>query len=175
MSQVIKGFIHVYTGNGKGKTTAALGLTLRALGAGFKVFFGQFLKSGEYSEIKALKTFVPQVEIAQFGRGCFIRGKPSPEDYRLAREGWSLAKEKILSGNFQLVVLDEFNLALHFGLIPLDEVLEFLAQKPLPSELVLTGRYAPPALIEIADLVTEMREIKHYYHLGLKARKGIEK
>ncbi|OAG27453.1 cob(I)yrinic acid a,c-diamide adenosyltransferase [Thermodesulfatator autotrophicus] len=169
------GYVQVYTGNGKGKTTAALGLALRALGAGFKVFLGQFLKSGEYSEIKALKKFEPAIEVFQFGRGCFIKGKPSEEDIRLAKEGFSLCREKILSGEFNLVILDELNLVLHFGLLELDAVLELLKIRPKHIEIVITGRYAPPELIQAADLVTEMREIKHYYQQGILARRGIEK
>ncbi len=170
-----KGYVQVYTGNGKGKTTAALGLALRALGAGFQVFLGQFLKSGTYSEIKALEVFSPKIEIRQFGKGCFIRGNPSEEDFRLAREGFLLCQEKINSGIYQLVILDELNLAIHFGLIPEDEILKLVRQKPANVEVVITGRYAPQALIEAADLVTEMREIKHYYRQGVKARVGIEK
>ncbi len=170
-----KGYVQVYTGNGKGKTTAALGLALRALGAGFRVFLGQFLKSGVYSEIKALEKFAPRIEIRQFGRGCFVKGNPSEEDIRLAKEGFSLSRRKVLSSDFELVILDELNLAIHFGLLPLEEVLELVKEKPAGVELVITGRYAPEALIEVADLVTEMREIKHYYRRGVKARVGIEK
>ena len=175
MPGLSKGFVQVYTGNGKGKTTAALGLSLRALGAGFRVFFAQFLKSGEYSEIKALKVFEPRVEIAQFGKGCFVRGRPGPEDFELARKGFSLCRAKVLSRDFELVVLDELNLALHFGLIPLEEVLSLIEERPQGVELVITGRYAPEPLLEAADLVTEMREVKHYYRQGVKARVGIEK
>ncbi|WP_457755830.1 cob(I)yrinic acid a,c-diamide adenosyltransferase [Thermodesulfatator indicus] len=169
------GYVQVYTGNGKGKTTAALGLALRALGAGFRVFLGQFIKSSEYNEIKALRKFEPAVEIAQFGRGCFIKGKPSPEDYQLAQEGFAFCQEKILSGQFNLVILDELNLVLHFGLLDLAKVLELLKVRPRHTEIVITGRYAPPELIEAADLVTEMREIKHYFRQGVAAREGIEK
>ncbi len=175
MPMLSRGFVQIYTGDGKGKTTAALGLSLRALGAGFRVFFAQFLKSGEYSEIKALKVFAPRVEIAQFGRGCFVRGRPEKEDFELAQRGLRLAREKIFSGAFELVVLDELNLALHFGLIPLEEVLSLLEERPQGVELVITGRYAPKPLLEVADLVTEMREVKHYYRQGVKARVGIEK
>ncbi len=170
-----KGYVQIYTGNGKGKTTAALGLALRALGAGFRVFLGQFLKSGVYSEIKALKTFASQIEIRQFGKGCFVKGKPSEKDFELARQGFSLCREKIYSGQYQLVILDELNLALHFGLIPVKDILELIEHKPEGVELVITGRYAPDILIEVADLVTEMLEVKHYYHKGIKARVGIEK
>ena len=170
-----KGYLQVYTGNGKGKTTAALGLALRALGAGFKVFLGQFLKSGLYNEIKSLKSFEPQIEIKQFGRGVFVRGKPTLEDQELAQRGWQVCQEKIFGEEFQLVILDELNLALYFGLLSLADVLETLKRRPQSVEVVITGRYAPAELIEIADLVTEMKEIKHYYRKGVKAREGIEK
>ncbi len=170
-----KGYLQVYTGNGKGKTTAALGLTLRALGAGFRVFWGQFLKSGEFSEIKALRHFEPQIEIHQFGQGRFVRGKPSPEDFQGARKGWRLCQEALFSQRFSLLVFDELNLALYFALLSLEEVLATLAQKPTGVEVVVTGRYAPQELIDLADLVTEMREIKHYFQQGVKARVGIER
>ncbi len=170
-----KGYLQVYTGNGKGKTTAALGLTLRALGAGFQVFWGQFLKSGEFSEIKALRHFEPQIKIQQFGQGRFVRGKPSPEDVQGAQEGWRICQEALFSREFSLVVLDELNLALYLGLLPLEEVLTTLKRRPAEVEVVITGRYAPEELIDLADLVTEMREVKHYFHKGVKARVGIEK
>ncbi len=170
-----KGYLQVYTGNGKGKTTAALGLALRAMGAGFRVFLGQFLKSGDFSEIKALKSFGDQIEIRQFGKGCFVRGRPSEEDVALAKEGWKSCQEALFSGNFQLLIFDELNLALYFDLLSLEEVLSPLRKRPLSSEVVITGRYAPEALIEMADLVTEMKEVKHYYRKGVRARVGIEK
>ncbi len=170
-----KGFVQVYTGDGKGKTTAALGLILRALGAGFKVALVQFLKKGVYSEIKALERFRPQIEIYQFHQGGFIKGEPRPEVKEVLQRGWLKAQELILNRAFQLVVLDEINLVLHLDLIPLKEVLETLAQRPSHVEVVLTGRNAPEALLEAADLVTEMRKVKHYYDRGVKARVGIEK
>jgi len=171
----IEGYLQIYTGNGKGKTTAAIGLAIRALGAGFEVFLGQFLKSGEYSEIKALHRFEPQIEIYQFGRGCFVRGRPSPEDYQEAQAGWQRCLEALTSPKFRLLIFDELNLALYFGLLKLDEVLEALKARPRDKEVVITGRYAPKELIDLADLVTEMREIKHYYQKGVLARVGIEK
>ncbi len=170
-----QGYLQVYTGNGKGKTTAALGLALRAMGAGFRVFLGQFLKSGDYSEIKALRHFEPQIEIQQFGKGCFVKGKPSPKDFRLAEEGWKRCEQALFSEEFQLLIFDELNLAFYFGLLPLEEVLAVLKKRPPSTEIVITGRYAPKDLIEMADLVTEMREVKHYYQKGVKARVGIEK
>jgi len=171
----LRGYLQIYTGNGKGKTTAAIGLTIRALGAGWKIFFGQFLKKGEYSELKVLKGFGSQVLIQQFGTGCFVRGKPSSQDYQAAQRGWEACSKALLSGEFQLCVFDELNLALHFKLLNLEEVLARLAARPAHVEVVVTGRYAPLELLEAADLVTEMREIKHYYRQGVKARLGIEK
>lgn len=168
-----KGYIHVYTGNGKGKTTAAFGLALRALCAGKKVFIGQFVKGMEYSELKIVDYF-KNVEIHQFGRGCFIRNQPSKEDYEAARLGLCKSKGAMLSNQYDVIVLDEINIALFFGLVTLEEVLDLIKLKPEKTELILTGRYAPKEIIECADLVTEMKEVKHYYTKGVMARKGIE-
>ncbi len=170
-----KGYIHIYTGNGKGKTTAALGLILRACGAGLKVYFGQFMKRREHSEVIALRKFGDQVKVDQFGSGVFVKGHPSEEDHIKARDGLARAREALVSGNYDLVVLDEINVAVANGLISVDEVLELVAAKPDNVEFVLTGRRADPRLIEKADVVTEMTEIKHYYKNGVKAREGIEK
>ncbi len=171
----MKGYIQVYTGDGKGKTTAALGLALRALGAGLRVALIQFLKKGEYSEIRALTNFGPWVEVWQFHSGGFVRGEPDEAVKEAVAQGWDKARKIILSGDFEVVILDEINLVLHLGLIPVSEVLEVLSSRPEGVEVVLTGRYAPQALIEAADLVTEMRKVKHYYDRGVPARKGIEK
>jgi len=170
-----KGYIQVYTGEGKGKTTAALGLSLRALGAGLKVAFIQFLKKGNYSEIRALSRFEPWVRIYQFHEGGFVHGRPDEAVRKAVAEGWRQAREILSSGEFQLVVLDEINPALSMGLLPLEEVLEALRERPSSVEVVLTGRNAPGPLLEAADLVTEMREVKHYYRRGVPARVGIEK
>ncbi len=175
MTQEFRGYVQVYTGDGKGKTTAALGLSLRALGAGFRVAFVQFLKKGEYSEIRALRRFEPQVEIYQFHAGGFVKGRPDEAVRRAVAEGWQKARALILNGRYQLVVLDEINLVLSMGLLPLEEVLAVLRDRPSPVEVVLTGRGAPEALLEVADLVTEMRKLKHYYDRGVPARIGIEK
>ncbi len=175
MDKEFRGYVQVYTGNGKGKTTAALGLALRALGAGFRVALVQFLKKGAYSEIKALERFAPQVEIYQFHEGGFVRGQPDEAVRKTVREGWNKARELITSGRFQLVILDEINLVLSMGLLSLDEVLDTLRRRPSSVEVVLTGRYAPEALMAAADLVTEMRALKHYYRKGVTAREGIEK
>jgi cob(I)alamin adenosyltransferase len=168
-------FIHVYTGDGKGKTTAALGLILRAVGDGWRVLFVQFLKKGEFSEIKSLKRFGDQVTICQYGSGSFINGKPSEEEMEIARSGLNEIKLAMEKGTYDLIVLDEINVAVHLGLISVKSILNFLEKKPVNVELVFTGRWAPKEIIDRADLVTEMRNIKHYFNKGIKARKGIEK
>jgi cob(I)alamin adenosyltransferase len=168
-----RGYVHIYTGNGKGKTTAALGMSLRCVCAGKRVFFGQFIKAWEYSELKA-GDFLPNFEIVQFGNGCFIGREPEEEDYTAARKGLARCDEILQSGDHDLVVLDEVNVALSYGLFEVEEVIGVLERRDPGVEVVLTGRYAPQELIDIADLVTEMREIKHYYHEGIGARKGIE-
>ena len=171
----MKGYIHVYTGDGKGKTTAALGLAIRAAGAGLKVFFCQFLKSGNYSEHEALKRFSDLIEVRQYGRGCFIRSEPQKEDIEAATKGLLEVKDVISSGKYDVVILDEANIAIYYGLIKLDQLIEILKSRPSHVEVVITGRNADPKLIEEADLVTEMREIKHYYKKGVLARTGIER
>lgn len=168
-----KGQIHIYTGNGKGKTTAALGLSLRAVCAGKKVFFGQFIKGMDYSELKAAG-YLPGFEIRQFGRDCFIYNEPKEEDILAAREGLNICKEIIKNEYYDLVVLDELNIALYYKLFTVEEVIEMLENRAEKVEIVITGRYAPQELIDLAHLVTEMKEIKHYYKTGLEARKGIE-
>ena len=170
-----KGYLQVYTGNGKGKTTAALGLTLRAVGNGARVFIAQFMKNGAYGEIKALQNFNPRVRVQQFGTGKFLQNEIDLEDYQSCRQGILTIKKIWLSGNYNLVILDEINVALFYGLLSLKELMDIVKLKPNSMELVFTGRYAPPELLEVADLVTEMREIKHYYHIGLAARLAIEK
>ncbi len=168
-----KGQIQIYTGSGKGKTTAALGLSLRGVCAGKKVFFGQFIKGMDYSELKAGE-YLPGFEIRQFGRDCFIYNDPVEEDIAAAKEGLAICKEILNKGEYDIVVLDELNIALHYKLFSLEDVMEMLENKCEKTEVVITGRYAPKELIEMADLVTEMKEIKHYYKKGLQARKGIE-
>jgi cob(I)alamin adenosyltransferase len=169
-----KGLVQIYTGDGKGKTTAALGLSLRAAGRGLKVFIAQFAKGMFYGELEALKRFAPQITLHQYGRKCFIRDEPTEEDVRLAREGWQEIRDVLKRAEYDLVILDEIGIALHYQLISLEEVRELIRLKPDGVELVLTGRKIPEALYEQADLVTEMREIKHYYNAGVQARKGIE-
>jgi cob(I)alamin adenosyltransferase len=172
-----KGYVQVYTGNGKGKTTASLGLALRAAGHGLKTVIIQFMKGWiDYGELAGVRMLAPYVEIHQAGRDTFVNRKnPDPEDVRLARQGFELAKETILGRRADIVVLDEINCAVDFGLLPVDEVLELVRNKPDGMELVLTGRGAPREIVDAADLVTEMREVKHYYAKGVDARTGVER
>jgi len=170
----MQGLIQVYTGDGKGKTTAALGLALRAAGAGLKVFIGQFLKGAEYSEIKAMRQLAPGIEIKQYGRRCFIKDKPDEEDIRLAQNGLREMESVIQSGDYNLVILDEANIAVYYNLFSVDELLKVVQNRPKQVEIVITGRNADSRIIAAADLVTEMREIKHYYQKGIAARLGIE-
>ncbi|MFQ5712106.1 MAG: cob(I)yrinic acid a,c-diamide adenosyltransferase [Candidatus Geothermarchaeales archaeon] len=169
-----EGLVHVYTGDGKGKTTAALGLAMRACGHGFRVYMIQFMKGGwDYGELRVAEK-LPNFTIRQFGRPTLVdKGKPSKIDVDLAREALSHAKEVVGSGKYDIVILDEVNVALEWKLIELSEVLEMIREKPRSVELVLTGRYAPRELVEVADLVTEMREVKHPYSRGILARKGL--
>jgi cob(I)alamin adenosyltransferase len=172
----MKGYVQVYTGDGKGKTTAALGLAIRAVGAGYKVFIGQFIKMGEYSEIKALKERVSDmVTIEQFGSGRFVKGTPTPEQIELARKGIERIQSVMVSGEFQVIILEEANIAVSLGLLSSEQLLALIDTKPKNVELVFTGRNAPDFLMNKADLVTEMKEIKHYFKKGVRARTGIEK
>lgn len=169
-----KGYIHVYTGNGKGKTTAAFGLALRAIGAGKKVYVGQFVKSMKYNETKTVK-YLPNLEVEQFGRNCFIYKDPEEKDIELAKEGLEKCKEILSKGEFDIVVLDELTIALFYKLLTVEEVLKVLEKRDPKIEVIITGRYAPEELIDKADLVTEMKELKHYYAKGVEARDGIER
>ena len=171
----MKGYVQVYTGNGKGKTTAAIGLAIRSLGAGWRVFIAQFLKAGEYSEHKALAKFSDHLTIKTYGRNVFIKGKPEDEDIRLAQAAYEEIAEIVASGRYNLVILDEANVAVHYGLLTVDQILDLVDRRAEGVELVITGRYAHPQLLDRADLVTEMREVKHYYQRGIKARRGVEK
>ena len=169
------GYVQVYTGDGKGKTTAAIGLAIRAVGAGWPVFFAQFLKAGTYSEHKALARISDQLTIKTYGRNVFIKGEPEDEDRRLAQTAYQEIVEIVVSGHYRLVVLDEANVAVHYGLITVDQILDLIHRKAEGVELLITGRHAHSRLIDRADLVTEMREVKHYFHRGTKARVGVEK
>lgn len=176
-----QGYIQVYTGDGKGKTTAAFGLAVRALCAGKSVYIGQFVKSMKYHETRIEELFSMAgesfgcIRIEQLGRGCFIDQDPEAVDVAMAREGLQRCAEHMRSGDYDVVILDELCIALHFGLLRLDEVLGVLAQRNPHTEVVITGRKAPQGLIDVADLVTEMREIKHYYNEGVLSRDGIER
>ena len=169
------GYVHVYTGNGKGKTTAALGLCLRAVGAGYRVYIAQFMKAGDYSELRALQRLGDQVTLEQFGSGRFVRGTPSEEDRQKARKGLQSALTALKGGGYQMVILDECLVALNQGLLSMDELQSILDLRPPAVELILTGRHAPSHVTAQADLVTEMQEVKHYFHQGIMARDGIEK
>jgi cob(I)alamin adenosyltransferase len=168
-----RGFIHLYTGNGKGKTTAAIGLALRAAGAGKKVFIAQFVKGMPYSELNLLEK-IQEISYRQFGSDCFIVNQPTEKDIELARNGLEETSGIIKSGKYDVVILDEACIAVYYKLFTSKELIKVVLSKPLPVEIVITGRYASEELIEIADLVTEMKEIKHYYTKGIEARKGIE-
>ena len=175
MERFSKGLIQVYTGTGKGKTTCALGLGLRALGQGLRVYIIQFLKGRETGESRTAARLAPELTLRYFGRpGLGKLRSPTPEDLRIVREAWDLARRVINAGEHDLVILDEINLALAFGQVPLAEVLETLSLRPPGVEVVLTGRQAPPELLELADLVTEMHPVKHYLKIGVPAREGIE-
>ena len=170
----MQGFVQVYTGDGKGKTTAALGLALRAAGAGLRVYFGQFIKNADYSEIKALARFADCITVRQFGRGCFLLTEPAPEDRAAARRALDGIGLALVSGDYDLVIADEANVAVALGLIEPDDLVALIDQRPEQVELVLTGRGAPDAVLARADLVTEMRCVRHYYDRGVLARQGIE-
>jgi cob(I)alamin adenosyltransferase len=174
------GYFQVYTGNGKGKTTAAIGLGVRALGAGMSVYIGQFIKGMRYSEIATLETLAAalgpgRLVVEQYGRGCFIHRDPEQADIDLASEGLARARDALVSGRYGLVILDELNVAIKVGVIAEADALAIVAARPPAVELVVTGRYATEAMLATADLVTEMREIRHYYKNGVEARDGIER
>lgn len=169
-----QGRIHLYTGDGKGKTTAAFGLAVRALCAGKSVYIGQFVKSMKYNETKIGRLF-ERVCIEQSGRGCFIGTAPEPADIEAAEKGLTRCAERLSSGRWDVVILDELTIALHFGLLHIEAVLGALQRRHPAVETVITGRYAPQRLVEAADLVTEMREVKHYYTQGILARDGIDR
>jgi len=169
-----RGLVLVNTGNGKGKTTAALGAALRAAGAGMQVCIIQFLKgSWKYGELESLKK-IPEIEIHQMGTGFTWEKESLDEDRQLARTAWEKCREAILSGRYGMVICDELNYVLGYGLLDTDEVISFLEQRPENVHIMLTGRNAPESVQEIADLVTEMREVKHHFKKGVKAQKGIE-
>jgi len=171
----MKGYVQVYTGNGKGKTTAAMGLAVRAIGAGKKVFIGQFAKSRHYSELETIDKLLKNITIRQYGMGCFIYDKPGVEDIQAAQTGLKEITEIIKSDEYDIIILDEANIAVYYNLISEDELIAAIRKRNERTEILITGRYATQKIIDFADLVTEMKEIKHYYQQGVQARVGIEK
>lgn len=174
MDTMERGYVQIYTGNGKGKTTASLGLTLRAVGRGMKVYIGQFMKGQDYGELNSVH-YLPGVTLEQYGDpGWCFKGRQTPEQYAMAAAGLEKARAALGSGQYDLVVLDEFNMAVWFELLKVEDQLALIDLKPATTELVMTGRNAHPDVIARADLVTEMREVKHYYQQKVPARVGIE-
>jgi len=175
LSKYDKGLVFVYTGNGKGKTTAAIGQALRAIGHGLKVLMIQFMKGRKYGEVVAAEKYIPNFVIYQCGLDSFVmRKNPAPIDVDMAQQGLTLAREAISSGEYHLVILDEINVAVDFGLLAVADVVEMIKGKPPAINLILTGRYASAEIIEHADTVSEIRELKHHYTAGIKERAGIE-
>jgi len=176
MSKLKQGFVQIYTGNGKGKSTAALGQSVRAAGFGLKTYIAQFMKEYPYSELNSLKHLSEWITIEQFGGDDFVYRKelPGEEELAKARKGLQTSKEKMLSGHYDLIILDEAIVAIYFKLIETKDLVSFIKEKPENVELILTGRYCPAELIDLADLATEMKEVKHYYQKGITSRKGIE-
>ncbi len=172
-----KGYIQIYTGNGKGKTTCMLGLTLRASGAGKKIYIGQFMKDDEYSEIKAIREFLPNVTVEQYGTGKGFAKKGNLKDYDIScgNNGYDRAIEVLQKNEYDIYIFDEINVAVYMEILTENQILDLMDKKPENVELILTGRYALDSVKEKADLVTEMKEIKHYYTKGVMARVGIEK
>lgn len=170
-----RGLTMLITGDGKGKTTSAFGQALRAIGQGYQVCIIQFMKSRKYGEVMAIEKYIPNITIFQFGLDSFVmRENTAQVDIDLARQGFIKAKEIIQNGEYNLIILDEINIAVDFDLIPEELVLDLIKNKPPELDLMLTGRYASKKLIEIADLVSEVKEIKHHYNAGIKNRAGIE-
>lgn len=172
-----KGLVIVFTGAGKGKTTAAMGMALRAVGHGMRVLMIQFIKGGwRYGEREAAKKLDPGFELIPMGKGFirFDKGGPAPEDIQAVREAWAFFEERMASNRYGMIILDEINNVVDYGLLPVEEVLSAISAKPAQLHLVLTGRNAHPRVVERADLVTEMKEIKHPFQQGVKAQKGVE-
>jgi len=173
--KTVKGLVIIITGNGKGKTTAAFGQALRAIGQGYKVFVLQFMKGRKYGEFIAADKYLPHLTIRMSGLDSFVmRDNPAAIDIELAEKGLDEAQKAINSGKYDMVILDEINVALDFKLIKLKEVIELIKNKPEELDLILTGRYAPKEIIKLADTVSEVKEIKHHYMAGIKDRAGIE-
>jgi cob(I)alamin adenosyltransferase len=170
-----KGLVQVYTGDGKGKTTAAFGQALRAIGQGYRVCVIQFMKGRKYGECLAAERHLPNLTVHLSGLDSFVmRDNPAPLDIELASQGLDIARKAIASGDYEMVILDEINVAADFRLIPLDDIIDLVKSKPASVDLILTGRYAPPEIIALADTVSEIREVRHHYRAGVKERAGIE-
>lgn len=171
-----QGYIQVYTGNGKGKTTAAIGQAIRAAGNGLSVYFVQFMKNYPYGEVELLQTLSAHITLKRYGTDDFVfkKEEPSRELIREMRTGLTEAEEAMRSGTFDLIILDEILVSIYFKLFSVKTVLQFLKKKPKNVEIILTGRYCPEAISDRADLVTKMKEVKHYYQKGVRARRGIE-
>jgi len=170
-----KGYVQVYTGNGKGKTTAMLGLALRAYGAGLKIYIGQFIKNMEYNEVKFINKYLPNIDFEQYGAGCIFARDITYNDINSAKNGLSRVREAVFSEKYDIVMLDEINIAIHYGLVSVEDILDLINRKPPHVELVLTGRNAAKEVIAAADLVSEVSAVKHYYEQGVLAREGVEK
>ena len=170
-----RGLVIVITGNGKGKTTSAFGQALRAAGQGLNVFIMQFMKGRDHGEYKAVRKYLPQITIRRSGLDSFVmRDNPAQIDIELARRGFEAVKKAASSGKYDMLILDEINVAVDFKLIPVEDLIDFIKNKPPALDLVLTGRYAPRALVKLADTVSEVKEIRHHYAAGIKDRAGIE-
>lgn len=176
MNKLDKGYIQVYTGNGKGKSTAAIGQAVRAAGFGLKTYIAQFMKEYPYNELVSLARLKDWITIEQFAGDEFVYRKelPNRDELDRAKRGLERAKAMMLSNKYDLIILDEILVSIHFGLFNDEEILTFMKLKPGNVELILTGRYCPDKILDAADLVTEMKAIKHYYQRGVLARKGIE-
>lgn len=173
--QAARGLVMVITGNGKGKTTSAFGQALRAIGQGCKVFIMQFMKGRDYGEYVAAEKYLPRLTVRRSGLDSFVmRDNPAPVDIELARQGFEEAKKAVASGKYNMIILDEINVAVDFKLIGLQDVLDLIKNRPPQVDLMLTGRYAPKEIIKLADMVSEVKEIKHHYAAGIKDRAGIE-
>lgn len=170
-----KGYVQVYTGNGKGKTTAAMGLALRATGAGKKVYIVQFAKGIHYSELDAIAKYLPNITLKQYGLGCFIFNAPKQADIEAANVGLREVEAIITGCEYDIIILDEANIAIFYNLFSAQDLIKILNKRNPTKEIIITGRYASEEIVDYADLVTEMTEIKHYYKQGVQARVGIEK
>lgn len=168
-----KGYVHIYTGNGKGKTTAAFGVAVRSLMCDKKIYVGQFIKGMKYSETQLVDYF-ENIFVEQYGKDCFIKNAPTKADIKLVVDGYDKALKIVSEGKYDLVILDEIFIAYYYKMISLEQLIDLIKVKNHKVELILTGRYCPEELYDYADLVTEMKEIKHYYNQGVLSRKGID-